>query len=178
MPTPDEIAGAARAWLGTPYRHRASTLGAGCDCLGLLRGVWRTLYGDEPETVPAYRADVRDAAHAGALLAAAERHLLRAAGAPAAGQVVVFRLARTLPPRHCGIMVSTSRFVHAAERIGVVEANLTGRLAAAGRGGVRVSAVRARRPTLIRLGPAGRSTFSHRGRRESRLKQRFDRLLP
>jgi len=40
---PDEVVAAARAWLGTPYRHRASVRGAGCDCLGLLRGVWRAL---------------------------------------------------------------------------------------------------------------------------------------
>jgi NlpC/P60 family putative phage cell wall peptidase len=124
-PTPDEIVGAARAWIGTPYRHRASTPGAGCDCLGLLRGVWRALYADEPEAMPAYRAEIRDPAHAGALLAAAERHLVRVTGEPAAGQVVLFRLVRSLPPRHCGIMVSATRFVHAEERIGVVEANLT-----------------------------------------------------
>ena len=49
---PELVVKAARAWLGTPYRHQASTLGAGCDCLGLLRGVWRALYGDEPVAVP------------------------------------------------------------------------------------------------------------------------------
>jgi NlpC/P60 family putative phage cell wall peptidase len=122
MPTTDEIVGAARAWLGTPYRHQASTLGAGCDCLGLLRGVWRALYGDEPMEVPNYRADGRDGGDA--LLAAAERFLLRADG-PAAGQVVLFRLGRQTTPRHCGIMVSDERFVHAQERLGVVEGNLT-----------------------------------------------------
>ena len=31
----------ARRWIGTPYQHQASVLGAGCDCLGVLRGVWR-----------------------------------------------------------------------------------------------------------------------------------------
>ena len=31
----------ARMWIGTPYVHQASALGAGCDCLGLVRGVWR-----------------------------------------------------------------------------------------------------------------------------------------
>lgn len=124
-PTPDEIVGAARAWLGTPYRHRASTLGAGCDCLGLLRGVWRGLYGDEPERVPNYRADARDPLQAGALEAAAERLLLRAEGPPEAGQVVLFRLVRSLPPRHCGIMVGAGRFIHAQEALGVVEADLT-----------------------------------------------------
>ena len=30
-----------RAWIGTPYRHQASVKGVGCDCLGLLRGIWR-----------------------------------------------------------------------------------------------------------------------------------------
>ena len=31
----------ARDWIGTPYQHQASLKGAGCDCLGLVRGVWR-----------------------------------------------------------------------------------------------------------------------------------------
>ncbi len=46
----------ARAWIGTPYRHQAATKGAGCDCLGLLRGVWRELYGFVP-VVPPYTSD-------------------------------------------------------------------------------------------------------------------------
>jgi NlpC/P60 family putative phage cell wall peptidase len=123
-PSPDEIVAAARLWLGTPYRHQAATLGAGCDCLGLLRGVWRTLYGAEPLALPPYRADWRDLRHADALLAAAER-LLRPAGPPlAAGQVVLFRLNGLPLPKHCGIMVAPGRFIHAQERLGVIEANL------------------------------------------------------
>jgi NlpC/P60 family putative phage cell wall peptidase len=120
-----EIATAARAWLGTPYRHQAATLGAGCDCLGLLRGVWLTLYGSEPMAVPNYRADWRDARHAEGLLQAAETLLVRAAGEPQAGQVVLFRLGRAMAPKHCGIVVAPGRFVHAQEGLGVVEANLT-----------------------------------------------------
>ena len=42
----------ARAWLGTPYRHQAALRGVGCDCLGLVRGVWRAVHGAEPEPVP------------------------------------------------------------------------------------------------------------------------------
>jgi NlpC/P60 family putative phage cell wall peptidase len=117
----EAVVGAARAWLGTPYRHRAATLGAGCDCLGLIRGVWRMLYGDEPGPVPNYRADGRDGA---GLLEAAERYLERAEGI-ASGRVVLFRLGRHIAPRHCGIMVTPTRFVHAQERLGVVEGNLT-----------------------------------------------------
>jgi NlpC/P60 family putative phage cell wall peptidase len=119
------VVDAARAFLGTPYRHQASLAGVGCDCLGLLRGVWRALYGSEPEAMPAYRADLRDPTNAGALREAAERLLVAEAGAFAAGQVVLFRLNRTVEPKHCGIMVSADRFIHAQERLGVVEANLT-----------------------------------------------------
>ena len=42
-----------------------------------------------------------------------------------AGQVVLFRLSGLEEARHCGIMVSGERFIHAQEKLGVVEANLT-----------------------------------------------------
>ncbi|MGB3026251.1 NlpC/P60 family protein [Paradevosia shaoguanensis] len=121
----ERIVAAARAWIGTPYRHQASTLGAGCDCLGLVRGVWRTVYGDEPVTMPPYRADMRDVASAGALLEAAETLLVRAE-AMEAGRVVLFRLNGAAAPKHCGILVGEDRFVHAQEGLGVVEASLEG----------------------------------------------------
>lgn len=121
----DTVVAAARVFLGTPYRHQASLAGAGCDCLGLLRGVWRALYGAEPMTMPAYRADMRDPSNAGALRRAAERLLLPEAGAMAAGQVVLFRLGGMAEPKHCGILVSGRRFIHAQERLGVVEADMT-----------------------------------------------------
>ncbi|MFZ2468534.1 MAG: peptidase, partial [Parvibaculum sedimenti] len=43
------VVAAARAWIGTPYRHQASCKGAGADCLGLVRGLWREFHGAEPE---------------------------------------------------------------------------------------------------------------------------------
>jgi NlpC/P60 family putative phage cell wall peptidase len=114
----EEIAAAARAWLGTPYRHQASTLGAGCDCLGLIRGVWRAVVGEERWTVPPYRRDA-----GGGLAEAAAKWLRR--GELGTGAVLLFRLHRGQPPRHCGIMVTGTRFVHAQERLGVVEADLS-----------------------------------------------------
>ena len=69
--SPDVIVATARGWIGTPYRHLAARRGAGCDCLGLVRGVWADLYGIAPD-VPAYRADRRDLRD---LLAEAERRL-------------------------------------------------------------------------------------------------------
>lgn len=118
-----DIVAAARAWVGTPYRHRAATLGAGCDCLGLIVGVWRTVYGTEPPALPNYRADWRDGLHAGELLALAERWLVPGAGLEV-GRVLLFRMGASALPRHCGILVGEGRFVHAQERLGVVEGNL------------------------------------------------------
>jgi NlpC/P60 family putative phage cell wall peptidase len=43
MITRPTIVAETRAWLGTPYRHQASLKGVGCDCLGLVRGVWRAI---------------------------------------------------------------------------------------------------------------------------------------
>ena len=45
----NDIVAETRGWIGTPYRHQASLKGVGCDCLGLVRGVWRACVGDEPE---------------------------------------------------------------------------------------------------------------------------------
>jgi len=55
--TGDKVLALAEPWIGTPYRHQASLRGVGCDCLGLIRGVWRELYGSEPELPPPYAPD-------------------------------------------------------------------------------------------------------------------------
>ena len=54
---PERVVAAARGWLGTPYHDQASVRGVGCDCLGLVRGVWRELYGPEPVPIPPYSRD-------------------------------------------------------------------------------------------------------------------------
>ena len=57
----ERILSIARDWIDTPYQHQASVKGAGCDCLGLIRGIWREIYGDEPINVPAYTPDWAEA---------------------------------------------------------------------------------------------------------------------
>lgn len=123
--SPQTVVSAAQGWLGTPYRHRASTVGAGCDCLGLLRGVWRTLYGEEPVAVPPYRVNWRGRNADPALRLAAEQYLVTEERAPQPGQVVLFKLAGAREPHHCAILIAPHRFIHAQEHLGVVEANLT-----------------------------------------------------
>lgn len=68
------VVAAARGWIGTPYRHQASRRGVGCDCLGLVRGVWREIYGQEPEAPGPYQPDWGERAGEDRLLTAAIRH--------------------------------------------------------------------------------------------------------
>ena len=56
MTSSQAVVARTRAWIGTPYRHQASLIGIGCDCLGLVRGVWREVLGPEPEAAPPYAA--------------------------------------------------------------------------------------------------------------------------
>jgi NlpC/P60 family putative phage cell wall peptidase len=125
-----EALAAARGWLGTPYCHQASCRGAGSDCLGLVRGVWRALYGAEPEPVPPYGADWAEGAGPD-LLAAAGRWLLPLApGRVGVGDVLVFRMRDRGGARHVGIVSAWgdsagARFIHAYSGHDVCETRLT-----------------------------------------------------
>jgi NlpC/P60 family putative phage cell wall peptidase len=35
----------ARSWIGTPYHHNASLKQVGCDCFGLIRGIYEDITG-------------------------------------------------------------------------------------------------------------------------------------
>jgi NlpC/P60 family putative phage cell wall peptidase len=120
-PSRESIVAEARRWLGTPYRHQAATLGAGCDCLGLVRGIYTALYGTAVADLPAYGADWRDLRHADDLLRLAETRLVPAASEIEPGQILLFRLNRLPLAKHCGIATDGGRFIHAVERLGVVE---------------------------------------------------------
>jgi NlpC/P60 family putative phage cell wall peptidase len=120
---PARVIAAARAWLGTPYRHQASALGAGCDCLGLARGVWRALHGVEPVAVPPYTRDWGEAGAREVLAEAARGFLIEiAVGDAGPGALVLFRMSRHAPAKHCGILTDAgpSAFIHAYEGAGVV----------------------------------------------------------
>lgn len=95
----------ARDWIGTPYMHQASAKGAGCDCLGLVRGVWRAIYGAEPEAAPAYTPDWAERAGAETLLDAARRSMREVAMEEALpGDVLLFRMHAQAPVKHCAIL--------------------------------------------------------------------------
>lgn len=119
----------ARSWIGTPYVHQASVRGVGCDCLGLLRGIWRELRGDEPESAPPYSPDWAEATRTETLYTALSRHLRAieiAALAP--GDVALFRMLRGGPAKHCGIFSALDgapSLIHARQNRRVAEEPLT-----------------------------------------------------
>jgi NlpC/P60 family putative phage cell wall peptidase len=125
MTTRATIVGEARAWIGTPYRHQASLMGVGCDCLGLVRGVWRAAIGAEPEAMPPYAPDWAEASRNDALAAAAARHLTAidpAAALP--GDVLLFRWRAGLPAKHAAILTAPALMVHAHDGATVAEVAL------------------------------------------------------
>jgi NlpC/P60 family putative phage cell wall peptidase len=117
-----QIVHAARGWIGTPYVHQASIKGIGCDCLGLLRGVWRDVRGDEPFAPPPYSPDWAEASGRETLAEAAQ--VLFDPIDPtlfSAGDVLLFRWRDGLPAKHCGIATSSATMVHAHDGACVTE---------------------------------------------------------
>lgn len=121
-----EIVALARSWVGTPYRHQGAKKGVGCDCLGLIRGIWRERYGAEPETPPPYGIDWAERSGEERLRDAALRYF----GAPidpagmAPGDLLLFRWQEGAAAKHLGICSGVGRFIHAYEAAGVIESAL------------------------------------------------------
>ncbi|HWL57410.1 MAG TPA: peptidase [Paracoccus sp. (in: a-proteobacteria)] len=123
----EHIVAAARGWIGTPYVHQASVKGAGTDCLGLVRGLWREFCGDEPVVMPAYTPDWGEAGAVELLIGGAFHHL-HPAEVEAAGDVLIFRMRPGAIAKHMGIQARTgagASFIHAYDRHGVVESPLS-----------------------------------------------------
>jgi NlpC/P60 family putative phage cell wall peptidase len=117
--TRDDIVAEARSWLGTPYHHQAALKGVGCDCIGLLRGVYEAFVA--PLNVDInysphwhfHRAEEVLYAHA---CQYAEEILLESADI---GDVLLFGFG-TGPAAHAGIIASADTIIHAYAEIGKV----------------------------------------------------------
>lgn len=128
MTAADRAVAEARRWLGTPYVHQASTRGVGADCLGLLRGIWREVYGREPMDLGPYTADWAEAGGREEMLTAARALLLPAGAGIEPGDILIFRMRAQSVAKHLGIVSAVStgpRFIHAYSGHGVVETALT-----------------------------------------------------
>lgn len=122
----------ARGWIGTPYVHQAACKGAGCDCLGFIRGLWRERFGCEPEAIPAYSHDWAEPQGDEVLHDASARHMRAVAtDAPLkAGQVLLFRMKQGAIAKHLGLCSVSQEgpngpyFIHAYSGHAVTESPL------------------------------------------------------
>jgi NlpC/P60 family putative phage cell wall peptidase len=115
-PVADRILAEAMGWIGTPYRHQGSTKGLGCDCLGLVRGIWRAVYGCEPELPGPYAPDWAEAGGRDRLVEAARRHCReKPAWKGVPGDLAVFRWRAHHAAKHVGILLPDESFLHAYE---------------------------------------------------------------
>lgn len=116
----------ARRWIGTPYRHQASLKGVGCDCLGLVRGVFAEITGKVAEAPPPYQPDWAERSGVDRLMDAARAHC----GEPVPsdemrpGDIVLFRWRAGVAAKHAGILSGPYHFIHAYEPVGVIESAL------------------------------------------------------
>lgn len=126
----NEIVVEARRWLGTPYVHQAASCGAGSDCLGLIRGIWRMLFGEEPTGIPAYTADWSEPQRDETLMRTAAEHLVPLAMSQPfrPGEVLLFRMKRGAIAKHLGVVAEPDplpTFIHAYSGHAVVESSLS-----------------------------------------------------
>lgn len=122
----DEVLAVACRWIGTPYRHQGSRCGVGCDCLGLVRGIWREIYGQEPEPPRPYAPDWAERSGEERLLDAAGRHFRPVGGMDDAlpGDLLIFRWRDGCTAKHAGIYAGEGHFIHAYEQAAVIRSPL------------------------------------------------------
>ena len=134
--TAQDVVTVGRTWLGTPYHHQSSVKGAGCDCLGFVRGVFAELHGFTPEEPPAYTMEWGEYGNEELMLDAARRHLVERYVAADGhvlpldkqvwdvGDVLLFRVRLGAVAKHCAIVSGVDTMIHSYSGVGVTETSI------------------------------------------------------
>ncbi len=106
----------AMTWVGTPYRHQGRRKGVGCDCSGLVLGVWQAIYCSVFEVPAAYSQDWGESGGEEMMFdIASQNFIAKQSRDLTVGDLILFRWRPHLPAKHCGIAASGDSFVHAYE---------------------------------------------------------------
>ena len=115
----EDIVKIAREWIGTPWVHQASVKGVGCDCVGMVRGIYTELTG---KTV----AGAMDYTRSFYLFSGEERlkneigkYFMEVPMEEATSGDVLLISILNLPSHHIGILADDT-FIHSWEDIGKV----------------------------------------------------------
>ena len=115
----------ARSWISTPYHHQQSVKGVGCDCLGLVRGVYEAHHQRPAGPITPYSRDWAEASGRETLIEAARAHLNEIPPETMQpGDVLVFRFRKWMVAKHTGILTTKETMVHALEGAPVEEVHL------------------------------------------------------
>lgn len=117
----------AKSWLGTPYHHQAALKGVGCDCIGLIRGIYAAFGGvvelpaDYSPSWHLHRAEER--LRDGLKRYGTEVPLLSARP----GDILLFGIGKG-PAAHGAVLIEPDIIVHAySEARAVIASRLSGR---------------------------------------------------
>lgn len=124
--TRQDIVSEALSWVGTEYHHQARRKGIACDCLGLIIGVYEHFHGDLPkDRVPPYTMWWAEELKQETLYQAADEYLDEIKlDEVLPGDVLLFRMKKNNPAKHCGICTRDGWMVHSYSGHGVVETPL------------------------------------------------------
>lgn len=121
-----EVVKTAREWIGTPYLHQGAKKHIGCDCLGLIRGVWQELGGSTPEVTIDYASAWSEVDKAETLLSTLRIHLDQVTETQCdTGQIVAFRMRPLSAAKHLAILTGEGTFIHAYDGNHVVENSMS-----------------------------------------------------
>ena len=114
-----------KTWIGTPYHHQSSLKQVGCDCLGLVRGVYEELYKKQTAPIQPYSKDWAEQSKQETLIEAANEYLDPVTIKDRqTGDILIFRFRKWTIAKHAAIQSAENRMIHAIEGAVVEEVHL------------------------------------------------------
>ena len=115
----EDIVKKAREWIGTPWVHQASVKGVGCDCVGMVRGVYTELTGKKVGGAMDYTRSFYLFSGEERLKNEIGKYCMEVPMEEAKSGDVILISFLNLPSHHIGILAGTT-FIHSWEDIGNV----------------------------------------------------------